>query len=79
MLIVKQGGIKYHFLAIGMTRPGIKPRSPGPLANTLLIRPVAHSRKQPVGSLFNSYNTTLEEKAQLISLDCSTLPLICTL
>ena len=24
-----------------MTRPGIEPRSPGPLANTLLIRPMA--------------------------------------
>ena len=23
-----------------MTRPGIEPRSPGPLANTLLIRPM---------------------------------------
>ena len=34
MLSVKQGGIKYHFL----TRPGIEPRSPGPLANTLTPR-----------------------------------------
>ena len=24
-----------------MTRPGIEPRSPGPLVNTLLIRPMA--------------------------------------
>ena len=37
MLIVKQGRIKHHF---GMTRPGIEPWSPGPLANTLLIRPI---------------------------------------
>ena len=35
MLSVKQGGIKYHFWVFGMTRPGIEPRSPGPLANTL--------------------------------------------
>ena len=39
MLSVKQGGIKYHFLSFGMTRPGIEPRSPGPLANTLTARP----------------------------------------
>ena len=26
------------FWVFGMTRPGIEPRSPGPLANTLLIR-----------------------------------------
>ena len=40
MLSVKQGEIKKHFfLVFGMTRPGIKPLSPGPLANTLLIRP----------------------------------------
>ena len=41
MLSVKQGGIKYHIWVFGMTRPGIEPRSPGPLANTLLIRPMA--------------------------------------
>ena len=35
MLSVKQGGIKYHFLSLCMTRPRIEPRSPGPLANTL--------------------------------------------
>ena len=35
MLSVKQGGIKYlFFLVFGMTRPGIEPRSPRPLANT---------------------------------------------
>ena len=38
LLTVKQGSI---FLVFGMTRPGIEPRSPGPLANTLLIRPIA--------------------------------------
>ena len=47
MLSVKQGGIKYHFLKIfGMTRPGIEPWSPGPLANTLLIRPMAQLGKK---------------------------------
>ena len=35
MLSVKLGGIKYHFLSHGITRPWIKPRSPGTLANTL--------------------------------------------
>ena len=39
MLSVKQGGIKYHFWVFGMTRLRIEPRSPGPLVNTLLIRP----------------------------------------
>ena len=38
---VKQGGIKYHFWVFGMTRLGIEPQSPGPLANTLLIRQMA--------------------------------------
>ena len=41
MLGVKQGGIKYHFWVFGMTRPGIEPRSPGPLANTLTARPMS--------------------------------------
>ena len=41
MLSVKQGGIKYHFLVFGMTQPGIEPRSPGPLANTLTIMPIS--------------------------------------
>ena len=39
MLSVKQGGIKYHFLS---PQPGIEPWSPGPLANTLLIRPIIY-------------------------------------
>ena len=29
MLSVKQGGIKYYFLAFGMSQPGIEPRSLG--------------------------------------------------
>ena len=36
MLSAEQDGIKYYFWLFGMTRPGIEPRSPGPLANTLL-------------------------------------------
>ena len=28
------------FWVFGMTRPGIEPQSPGPLVNTLLIRPI---------------------------------------
>ena len=40
MLSVKQGGIKYHFWVFRMTRPGIKPRSPGSLAKILLMRPM---------------------------------------
>ena len=39
MLSAKQGSIKYHFWVFRKTRPGIEPRSPRPLANTLLIRP----------------------------------------
>ena len=41
MLSVKQGRIYYHFWVFGMTRPGIEPRLPRPLANTQLIRPIA--------------------------------------
>ena len=41
MLSIKQGDIKYHFLVFGMIRPGIEPRSPGPLANAQLIRLMA--------------------------------------
>ena len=37
LLIIKQDSIKYHFWVFGMNRPDIEPRSPGPLANTLLI------------------------------------------
>ena len=33
IMIVKQGGIKYHFWVFGMTRPGIEHQPPGPLAN----------------------------------------------
>ena len=37
LLSMKQGGIKYHFWACGMTRPGIEHRFSKPLANTLLL------------------------------------------
>ena len=39
-LSAKQRGMKYHFWVFGMTRPGIEPRPPGPLANTLTIMPI---------------------------------------
>ena len=38
-----------------------------------------HSRGWPEGSLFNSYYTNVLGREQLLSLDCSTLPLIRTL
>ena len=38
-----------------------------------------HSRGRLEGSLFNSYYTEAYGRALLLSLDCSTLPLICTL
>ena len=41
MLSAKQGGIKNHFWVFGITRLGIETWSPGPLANTLLIWPMA--------------------------------------
>ena len=41
---VKQGGIKYHFWVFGMTRHGIGPKSPGPLANTLHIQRMVRSQ-----------------------------------
>ena len=36
------------FLVFSMTRPGIEPWSPGPVANTLLIRPMARSHTKLV-------------------------------
>ena len=41
MLSVKQGDNKYYFLVFGMSRPGIEPRSLGPLVNTLTIMPMS--------------------------------------
>ena len=37
------------------------------------------SRRRPEGSLFDSYSTEVYGRALLLSPDCSTLPLICTL
>ena len=34
------------FCVFGMTPPGIEPRSPGPLANILLIRPTAWKKTE---------------------------------
>ena len=41
MLSDKQGGIKYHFWVFGMIQPGIEPKFPGPLVNTLTIMPMS--------------------------------------
>ena len=38
IFLVKQGGT--IFKVFGVTRPGIGPRSPGPLANTLPSKPI---------------------------------------
>ena len=43
MLSVEQGDTNNHFLVFGMTRPGIKPWSPGPLANILFFRQMARA------------------------------------
>ena len=52
MLSVKQGGIKYR-LVFGMIRPGIEPRSPEPLANTLTInKPIQYIVSDCVDSVF---------------------------
>ena len=41
MLSVSKAASNTTFWVFGMTRPGIELRSPGSLANTLLIRPIA--------------------------------------
>ena len=40
LLSVKQGRIKCHFKKFGMRRPGIEPRSPRLLVNTLPTKPL---------------------------------------
>ena len=40
------------FKVFGMTRPGIEPRSPGPLANTLLIRPISRPARTYIQQLY---------------------------
>ena len=39
-----------------MTQPGIDPQSPGPLANTLLIRPMAQIALNSLSFLINMVN-----------------------
>ena len=41
-----------------MTRPGIEPRSPGPMANTLTARPMSGSKYTTCNSLEISFNCT---------------------
>ena len=51
---VKLGGHQVpFFLVFGMIRPGIEPWSPGPLANTLLIRPMDQANDLVLIILFN--------------------------
>ena len=40
----------------GTTRPGIEPQSPGPLANTLLIRPTIIKTSDKQGKVFSCVN-----------------------
>ena len=58
MLSVKEGGIKYHLKVFGMTRPGIEPRSPGPLTNTIPTRPREnnwmHTFSQGISTIWNT-------------------------
>ena len=46
MLSFRQEDFKYHFWVFGMTRPGIEPQSPRPLANTLLAMELKHLKIQ---------------------------------
>ena len=48
-----------------MTRPGIKPRSPGPLANTLTIRPMSDA----VIRIINNTESILEKEMHKIFWD----------
>ena len=48
MLRLKQGGTQYHFWVFDMTRPGIEPRSPGPLTNTLPYRPMGSTTNSSI-------------------------------
>ena len=60
MLSVKQGGIKYHFWVFGMIRPGMEPQFSRPLANTLLIRPMARFLLKHIAWTLQSENFKLE-------------------
>ena len=54
MLSVKQDSIKYHFWGFGMARPGIEPRCPGPLANSLTIMQMSGMAITPWSTLYHS-------------------------
>ena len=66
ILSAKQGSIKYHFLSLGMTQPEIEPRSPGTLANTILIRPktkmVSHKRRHETDDMCRNYETCRQSR-----------------
>ena len=52
MLSVKQDDIKCHFTVFGITPPGIELQSPGPFANTLLIRPMTRVKNKVIVYVF---------------------------
>ena len=62
MLSVKQGGIKYYFWVFGMTRPGIEPRSPESLANTLAIKLIEKKMKKWIIWKLDKYKVNLLQK-----------------
>ena len=43
-VVLKQGGIKYHFWIFGLTRLWTEPRSPGPFANSLTTMPNVYNQ-----------------------------------
>ena len=63
MLSVKQGGIKYHFWVFGMTRLGIEPRFPRPLANTnTLVKYFIKSKNVIKDQNFENWRKYLQRK-----------------
>ena len=48
-----------------MTRPGIEPRSPGPLANILLIKPMARGTRYITKYIETPYISMLIEKSYI--------------
>ena len=59
---VKQGGIKYHFWVFGITRLGVEPWSPGPLAKTGFL-PSCSCVTTTIGIHLLHSTETHEEKA----------------
>ena len=60
------------FKVFGMTRPGIEPRSPRPLANTLPTKPMSRSiSKVDILSCFQSIFTFCQMRVHEETLDCS--------